>query len=260
MSVDKNSKLNSLLQTWPKNAVFATSWLNSQGYSNQLLNRYKESNWFQPLGTGAWIRTGDTPSYYGGLYALQKQLGLTLHPAARSAMSLLGRAHYLELSQVTVTLFCSPGETIPAWFKNHDWGVALHIHQSGFLPADMGYSTFEGKSFSFSVSSAERAMLECLYLAPKKQDLEECLQLMEGLVSLRPKILQDLLEACSSIKVKRLFLYLAEKCDHPWYKYLDTSKIDLGQGKRSLVKNGVYIPAYQITVPKILEPHEQPGL
>ena len=92
-----------------------------------------------------------------------------------------------------------------------------------------------------------------MYLAPQKQDLIECYELMEGLNNLRPNIVQQLLEECSSIKVKRLFLYMAEKAQHPWVRYVEMQKIDLGKGNRSLVENGIYVSKYQITVPKELD-------
>lgn len=66
----------------------------------------------------------------------------------------------------------------------------------------------------------------------------------------RPQTVQELLEQCTSVKVKRLFLYLAEKAGHEWAKYLDLSKVDLGKGKRALVKGGEYVTKYQMTVPK----------
>lgn len=97
--------------------------------------------------------------------------------------------------------------------------------------------------------------MECLFLAPQKQDLIECYQLMEGLNGLPPKQVQILLEACKSVKAKRLFLYMAEKAGHQWFKHLDLEKIDLGSGTRSIVKNGTYIDKYKITVPKELEQH-----
>jgi hypothetical protein len=75
---------------------------------------------------------------------------------------------------------------------------------------------------------------------------------MEGLVNLRPVIIQELLEQCKSIKVKRLFLYMADKQKQSWFKYIDKAKIDLGSGDRSLVKDGVYIKDYKITVPRQL--------
>ena len=50
---------------------------------------------------------------------------------------------------------------------------------------------------------------------------------------------------------------MAEKLNHSWYKHLNLSKVYLGKGKRSLVKDGVYISKYQITVPKKLVSNEQ---
>lgn len=96
-------------------------------------------------------------------------------------------------------------------------------------------------------------MLECLYLVPEEQNLTECYELMENLNNLRPKLVQELLEQCTSVKVKRLFLYLAEKAKHAWLDYLNIEQIELGSGKRSLARNGTYIHKYKITVPKELE-------
>lgn len=69
---------------------------------------------------------------------------------------------------------------------------------------------------------------------------------------LRPKVVQSLLENCNSVKVKRLFLFMAEKAGHAWLKYLNLGLIDLGSGTRSLVKKGAYVQKYNITVPKEL--------
>ncbi len=79
--------------------------------------------------------------------------------------------------------------------------------------------------------------------------------MMEGLNNLRPNLVQQLLEACQSVKVKRLFLYMAEKSGHDWVKYLNLEKINMGSGKRSIVKNGVYVSKYQIIISKELENH-----
>lgn len=96
-------------------------------------------------------------------------------------------------------------------------------------------------------------MMECLYLAPEHQPLLETYELMEGLNNLRPVTVQKLLESCTSVKVKRLFLYMAEKAGHDWFNYLKTEKIDLGSGKRVVVPGGRFNTKYQITVPVDLE-------
>jgi len=249
------TKINYLLAATPPGTVVISSWLAAQGYSPDLQKRYRKSRWLESIGTGAMMRTGDTIDYYGALYALQKQAGLHVHPGGRTAMSLLGKAHYLELSPVRAILFGGREEPLPKWFKDHDWKIAIEYHPTSFLPDEAGLQNFEVKNFSIKISSAARAIMECLYLAPEKQELLECFELMEGLNNLRPALVQQLLEQCSSIKVKRLFLYLAEKAGHEWLQHLDLQKIDLGKGKRSLVKNGVYVPKYRITVPQELVKH-----
>lgn len=43
MSLLNNKKLNPLINDWPVGAVYLTSWLKKEGFSKQLLNRYKKS-------------------------------------------------------------------------------------------------------------------------------------------------------------------------------------------------------------------------
>ena len=92
--------------------------------------------------------------------------------------------------------------------------------------------------------------MECLSLTPNQFSLSEVYELMDGLTTLRPVQAQELLENCKSIKVKRLFLYFAEKTGHSWFKYIDLGKIDLGSGKRSFAQDGVLVSKYQLVVPK----------
>jgi hypothetical protein len=49
--------------------------------------------------------------------------------------------------------------------------------------------------------------------------------------------------------VKRLFLHLAEKHDHAWFKQLVLAKVSLGSGKRMLFAGGRFDSKYLITVP-----------
>jgi len=255
MTTENRTKINQLLQEQPLGVVLLSSWLAKQGYSIDLQKHYRKTNWLQSIGRGAHIRADDKVGYEGAIYALQKQSQLTIHPGGRTALSLLGKAHYLELGFGKVVLFGASGEKLPTWFKKHDWGVQPDYYESSFLSPDLGLTEVEIKSFSIKVSGAPRAIMECLYLAPLKQELMECFELMEGLNNIPPKQVQNLLENCQSVKVKRLFLYMAEKADHSWFKQLDLSKVDLGKGKRSIVKNGVLIDKYGITVPKELEEH-----
>lgn len=253
MSMNKGEKINSLLKAHPPGVVLVSSWLGKQGYSLGLLNKYKKSQWFESFGQGALIRHGDQVDYLGGIYALQAQLGLSVHPAAKTALSLQGRTQYLELAKQSVQLLGAKNERLPLWFKNKDWEVDVVHKTTSFLPPKLGLVDIEHKTFSVQVSAPARAIMECLYVASSAPLLLEAYELMEGLNNLRPAKVQALLEACSSLKVKRLFLYMAEKAEHEWFSYLALENIDLGAGKRSIVSDGVYIPKYQIAVPKELE-------
>jgi hypothetical protein len=103
-------------------------------------------------------------------------------------------------------------------------------------------------TYSVTISAPERAIMEVLHLVPYECSFEGAQQLMEGLSTMRPSLIQSLLGKCSSIKVRRLFMYLAEKCNLPWVGKIDTSKVEFGKGKRVIVKGGRFDPKYQITV------------
>lgn len=248
MRPNKQTKINKLITTHPHGIVFLASWLKEKGYSLDLLKKYRTSHWLQSIGQGAMIRFGDNVDYYGAIHTIQNQAHLNIHIGARSALSLLGKSHYLEFSQTQTILFGN-NIRLPSWFSNYNWGVDIKYYTTSILPPDVGMISFNIKEFEIKISGAIRAIMECLYLAPKYQELSECYELMEGLNNLRPSLVQELLEKCSSVKVKRLFLCLASRIGHEWFNHIDITRINLGSGKRSIVKNGIYDPKYQITIP-----------
>lgn len=260
MTTHNEKKLKTLLDSRKYGAVCLAPWLEKKGISRDLQQYYCKSGWLESIGRGAFKRSNEDISWQDALHALIGQAELNVHVGGMTALSQQGAGHYVKLGKEKVSLFSPLGASLPAWFRNYDWGVDIEHIKTNFLPTDEATGAAfngqpdSGKEFSTKMfSSPERALLECFYLAPKRQDLVECYQVMEGLVNLRPKIVQELLEACSSIKVKRLFLYMAEKAGHQWFQYLDLSKVTLGKGDRSIVKNGVYIAKHKIAVPKELE-------
>jgi len=187
----------------------------------------------------------------GALYALQRQLDLPVHAGGKTALELQGYAHYVPMKQQKVFLYASRGVTVPSWFTEDRLGVPFVLTRTNMLPTDCaeGFSEFKEVGFSVRIASPERAAMEMLHLVPRKVGFDEARLIMENLVTLRPDVVQELLAACRSVKVKRLFLYMAERCAHPWVSKLDGSKIDLGKGKRMIVANGRYDAKYCITVP-----------
>lgn len=253
MSTKRNHKIQSVISRHKQGTVCLSVWLKNLGISNDLQKRYRRSGWLAAIGQGAFIRPDDAVGWQGGLYALQAQAHLPIHVGAMTALAIQGFSHYLRMGAETIFLLAPPKTPYPTWFKNRDWGAPIiKFVRTSILPSGPGLTEHEEKTFSIRISTPERAILECLHLSPDTVDLGECAQIIEGLTTLRPKLLQSLLEQCSSIKVKRLFLYLAGRADHDWVNRLNPSKLDLGSGDRTITKGGVYIAQYGITVPQEL--------
>ena len=249
----RDRKLNHLLQAWPSGAVFTQRELAELGIYRQLISKYTRHSWVKKLGTGAYARAGDTVDWRGGLYALQTQLGMTVHVGAETALTHLGRAHFIPLgSRQRVVLISDQPEQLPAWFRRYPWNADLIHHCLRLFDAipDHASAQMNRNGFQVVISSAERAIMEQMRLARTNDEIDYALELMNGLSTLRPDVIQALLEACRSIKVKRLFLWAAEAANHHWVVQLKPERIDLGRGKRQLYKGGRLDTKYQITVPR----------
>lgn len=248
----KSTKINLLLQSWPLGSVATSTWLNSQGVRFDLAERYRRSGWLKTIGKGACIRTGDTVGWQGAVSALQGQLGMLIHPGGKSALNLLGKSHDVSTSsREEITLYSQRDERVPKWFVSNDWDAQITMVHTGLFPSGLqaGFSTLTYGNFTVRVSSAERAIMEMLYSVPAMNTPEQVKKIFEGLITLRPDVVSELLVNCGSRKAKRLFMVLAEMHGHPWLEKLDLSGIDFGKGKRVLVKGGRFDSTYQITVP-----------
>lgn len=256
MTRPSGNKINRLLQRWPRGIVATQRWLDTQGVTSKLANWHVGSGWLARFGPRAFLQPGDTVNWRGGLYALQSQLQMTVHIAARTALELRGLSHFVPLGTAPdVTLISNCPEHLPTWFREHPWQARIQHHTLALFNTSLKESmtTLDCGSFSLVMSSPERAILEEIRLARTNAAIEHTLQLMENLSMLRPDLVQRLLESCSSIKVKRFFLWSAQHVRHIWFEELDLSQIDLGSGKRQFYKDGSFDSRYQITVPRELE-------
>ncbi len=113
MSSFKGLKINKLLRNWPPGTVATSRWLEQQGISQQLTQRYQKSSWIDRIGHGAFIRSGDKVEWEGALFAVQKQLNLPIHVGGKTALQILGVGHFLTLGQKPfVSLFGTPGQKL----------------------------------------------------------------------------------------------------------------------------------------------------
>ena len=249
------TKINNLRQQIPSNGIMLTSWLEKSGFNRNEVYDYMESGWLQRISTGVYQFTGDTPTLYGILASYQKQIGLKYHIGAASALELKGFSHYIAMGKPTAVVFSPVRPPLPKWLNDADLDMNLAEVATKVL-GTIGIEQMDYQEQTLTVSSPERAIMECVLLSPSRYDLMDVYYLIEMLTSLRSALIQQLLENCTSVKVKRMFLYMAEKAHHRWFAKLDLSKISLGSGTRSFAKGGVKVNTYDIVIPKELADYE----
>lgn len=254
ISMKNRTKINELITNWIPGAVYSVKWLQSQGYTYSNLQVYKSSGWVRSVGAGALVKSGDEVHWSGAVWALQDQLKLPIHVGGKTAIEQSGSAQYLTLGQQRVFLIADPKTKLPTWFKNTKWDAQIVFLRLSLFNEKLNVSTESGLipvefgRLKIIFSSRERAMLEYLDQVPERHSFTEAKEIMENLATLRPKLVQNLLVHCTSIKSKRLFMALAERANHPWVKKLDLSKINFGSGSRQLIGGGAFDSKYKITI------------
>lgn len=249
MGIRNPYKLRYFLDAWQPGTVATSAYLKTQGVTAQDAQKYVASQWLTPLGRGAFKRPKETVTWQGALYTVQSQLKLPVHVGGLTVLERAGKNHYLRLGESPACLFSPPNVVLPQWFRVHFGNQVSHV-QTKFLPADIGLNEAESfDGYPLIAASVERACLEILQLAPNQFGLVEAAMIFESLTTLRPRLMQSLLAACTSVKVKRLFLYFAERADLPIARHLALDQLDLGTGDRSLVRDGRYVAKYKLVLP-----------
>ena len=259
MATRSDSKLNRLQQQLPEGLLVDAAWLEAHGYSSALRSQYVSAGWLDSPARRVYRRSRTPLTWQQVVMLLQTLLDLPLAVGGRTALEQQGYAHYLSAQMREVHLY-GPKRP-PTWLDSLPLDLTFHWHNSLWLfpgdadappePSPVMFSA-AGMQLPIRYSSKERAILELLDELPERESFHQVDALMEGLSDLSPRRLQTLLEACASVKVKRLFLFFADRHRHAWRSRLDVSRIDLGSGKRVLVKGGKLDPNYHITVPSDL--------
>lgn len=254
MSIVAKSKINQLLSKGIQGGLYFSDYLKGKGYSSQLLERYRHSGWLTALTKGVMYRNGEKLSAVRSVAAYYAQMCRSCRIAAHSALEIFGYNHYVPMGKPTLFV-TGAGTNTPKWMKMDVYDRVIKTFSTEtFRKTEQTEQTVEGVTVLVSVP--EQAFLECLLLAESHYSYMDLYYIMEQLTTLRPKVVQELLENTKSLRVKRMFLYMAEKAGHYWTSQLDTSRIKLGTSKLQLVRNGVYVPEFKITVPKELNDYE----
>lgn len=254
LNTEARQQLRELL---PLEMVATKQWLIDQGLSLHFVDNAVRSGTLQPLSAGVYALFEAKVSWRGVVASLQKMSEEPVHVGGLTALDLAGLGQYLSKgSEPYVNLYSSA--PLPRWltrvwvnatFERHGtqrlWPNTV-MSETKFLRGDVWREGLPPVRFS----CPEKAMLEVLMDVPRTVSFEHADELMQGLHNLSPRKLDALLKACNNIKVKRLFLWLAERQGHAWFKSLIPHEYDLGSGKRVVAEGGKLDTKWQITVPK----------
>ena len=273
MTVQNSNKLNRLARELPEGLLVDAAWLEQRGYSRSLRSQYVTAGWLEQPARGVYCRLRGSLTWEQVVTSLQTLLHVPVSVGGRTALELQGYAHYLHQSPQTIHLYNDT--KLPGWVSKLPLGRKFESHnRNRFLPkidnpkeelhlsADIPKEVLAGElrvtrwgqwKWPLVMSTPERAILELIDELPNQETFHLVDVMIEGLVNLSPRRIQKLLEEATSIKVKRLFLFFADRHRHRWLNRITREKIDLGKGKRMLVKGGKLDPKYWITVPENLD-------
>jgi hypothetical protein len=232
------------------------AWMERHGYSTSLRSQYVAGGWLERPARGTFKRPLGELTWEGVVSSLQHLMGHAVHVGGRTALELHGYAHYLSPTAPTQIELYSD-KPLPRWLNKLPLEQAFHTYRTSTLfgPDELGVDTTKALDFAaypLIVSTPERAWLEMLEGVPNRESFHNADKIGESLRTLSPRRMQVLLEACRSVKTKRLALWFAARHNHPWNARLEHARIDLGSGKRMLVRGGRLDPTYLITVPRDL--------
>jgi hypothetical protein len=271
MTKQRTKKLNWLEHHLPEGLVVDARWLTRHGYSTSLRSQYVAAGWLEQPARSVYRRPRGSLTWQQVVVSVQALLEYPVLVGGRTALELRGYAHYLTQDLKEVHLY-GP-KPPPQWLRKLQLGVRFLPHNDRKLfkaepftkglphldtPKDRNNEAAHGHwtvqswgqwDWPLALSTPERAVLEMLDELPKRESFHQADMLMQGLSNLSPRRMQKLLADCRSVKVKRLFFFFADRHQHAWLKRLDKDAVDLGEGKRMLVKGGKLNKPYQITVP-----------
>ena len=250
------TKIKKILTSVPQDSLLFSSWLAEQGIDRKEQTLYVRSGWLERIAKGVYKLEGSAPTLFGAVASYNAQLGKKCHVGASSALDLRGYSHFVAMGKPLAYLFTPPEQRLQSWIMKVEWDMSIKYFTTSIFSDNVGLEEYDNRGHNLLMSGPERAFMECLHLAPSNYSLMDVYYIMEMLTTLRPKLVQQLLEECSSVKVKRLFMYMAEKSGHQWFKALNISKIDLGKGDRLITHGGKYVGKYGIIIPSELAEYE----
>jgi hypothetical protein len=268
MAEPNRHRLKSVLEQVPPGFLVDSRWLAASDVARSSAHDYHREGWLERVERGVYRRpyphadSNERRDWKMPVLSAQWIMGYDFHVGGMTALTLDGQNHYVAIGRSSKVYLYG---NVPSWLPKLSLDAKFQLRRRQLFGADpLG---IDNRNFDpgaanapnpwnwpFLRSSPERAILEALNELPDEESFHVVDMVFQGLTALRPGRLDNLLAACRSVKVKRLFFLFADRHNHSWLRHIDRANVDLGKGPRSLVDGGSYVAAYQLVVPSEFAP------
>ena len=255
-------KLYALVNEVPQGCIIDGDWLDWAGIGRNNARSYVKSGLLERIAHGVYRRPfpASSPEFRVEwdtvLRSLRWLMGWTGHIGGESALSHHGFIHDAEFWTTSVFVH---GDRLPTWIDRIPCAQEFHRRPLTLFkgPLGMGVGSARPKGDTVTsrwplwYSTPERALLEALSEVPHMVEfysIDKAVQSMWSRVS--ADNFNELLQACTSYKVRRLFCVFGERHDHRWWSKIDLDSLDLGRGVSNLARqDGKTHPDFQVKLP-----------
>lgn len=230
-SITENFSFKHVLAALPRGEPLGLPMLAKHGVNAFRASSLARSDWLIRLARGVYMLPGDTLTRDGTLAFLSERIP-GFHVGGKTALDWRGVRQNVSFREV-LNLWGDDPKPLPSWFTDR-FPSRYQVTQvfDKRLKKNFGLQPLPNGRPEVLVSVPERALLELLSDVGKTQSLDEARQLVEGLRSLREKVLDALLAHTTRIKVVRLAATLSTDLDLPWAPLATRHSRRLGGGKR----------------------------
>jgi hypothetical protein len=249
-----------ILEKIPDGLVVSRQKLIEIGFDKPAIDYFLRSGKLTTVSRGVYRRPGPPLKWEHLIYSAV-QLGHDVHVGSRSALDMSGFAHYLSLGGLRQLHIYSKGK-LPTWLIALKKPVEIVDHRLKIFTiipaASITQRPFGHWDWPIPIATVELALLEMLNDVADEAGFKMADKYFEPATTLRTDLLNQLLTSCKKVHVNRLFLWFAKRHNLRCLDSLNLSDINLGKGKRMIVRGGTLDKELQITVPKGMTNDTQP--
>lgn len=195
----------------------------------------------------------DKDKWLRAIDIIQNKLKLDVYPGGYSAVTGWYHRHDAILKPTVESLYGSEVDKIPDSILKGAWERKFYLFETDYFPKNLGVNRIKTRDYILRIPALERGLLEMVYNINIRLSIDTVFNYFSDLHYVDPKLFQRLLETCTSEKIKRIGLFLADESCFDYYDKINLNNIKLDLTKNiDLASDDVFpnhVAKYNIEVP-----------